>query len=91
MTYWFLSYARSQGMAYFNLGIAMAGVLGSPLSGWIMQSFAGAFGLAGWQWLFMLEGLPALILGFVVYFYLGRLLESAVYCSTAWLPATGKP
>jgi sugar phosphate permease len=70
MTYWFPSYARSQGMAYFNLGIAMAGVVGGPLSGWIMQSFAGHFGLAGWQWLFLLEGLPALILGFVVYFYL---------------------
>lgn len=70
MTYWFPSYARSQGMAYFNLGIAMAGVVGSPLSGWIMQNFAGDLGLAGWQWLFLLEGLPAVVLGVVVYFYL---------------------
>lgn len=70
MTYWFPSCARSQGMAYFNLGIAMAGVLGSPLSGWIMQNFAGDLGLAGWQWLFLLEGLPAVILGVVVFFYL---------------------
>lgn len=70
MTYWFPSYARSQGMAWFNLGIAMAGVLGSPLSGWIMQTFAGVHGLAGWQWLFLLEGMPAVLLGVVVFFYL---------------------
>ena len=70
MTYWFPSYARSQGMAWFNLGIAMAGVIGSPLSGWIMQTFAGVGGMAGWQWLFLLEGMPAVILGVVVFFYL---------------------
>lgn len=70
MTYWFPSYARSQGMAWFNLGIAMAGVLGSPLSGWIMQTFAGVHGLAGWQWLFLLEGTPAVVMGIVVYLYL---------------------
>ena len=70
MTYWFPSHARSQGMAWFNLGIAMAGVIGSPLSGWIMQTFAGVAGMAGWQWLFLLEGMPAVILGIVVFFYL---------------------
>jgi sugar phosphate permease len=70
MTYWFPSYARSQGMAWFNLGIAMAGVLGSPLSGWIMQTFAGVAGMAGWQWLFLLEGIPAVLLGITVFFYL---------------------
>jgi D-galactonate transporter len=70
LTYWFPGYARSQAMAYFNLGIALAGVLGSPLSGWIMQTFAGVWGLAGWQWLFVLEGAPAILFGFVTYFYL---------------------
>lgn len=70
LTYWFPGFARSQAMAYFNLGIALAGVLGSPLSGWIMQTFAGVWGLAGWQWLFLLEGSPAIIFGIVTYFYL---------------------
>lgn len=70
LTYWFPGYARSQAMAYFNLGIALAGVLGSPLSGWIMQTFAGVAGLAGWQWLFLLEGMPAIVFGIVTYFYL---------------------
>ncbi|RQS26454.1 MULTISPECIES: MFS transporter [unclassified Burkholderia] len=70
LTYWFPAYARSQAMAYFNLGIALAGVIGSPLSGLIMQSFAGVWGLAGWQWLFLLEGTPAVLLGLVTYFYL---------------------
>lgn len=70
MTYWFPESARSQGMAYFTLGIAIAGVIGSPLSGWIMQTFSGTGGMAGWQWLFLIEGLPATLLGIVVYFYL---------------------
>lgn len=70
MTYWLPESARSQGMAYFNLGIAMAGVIGSPLSGWIMQTFSGTWGMAGWQWLFLIEGLPAALLGIVVYCYL---------------------
>ncbi|WP_186091272.1 MFS transporter [Burkholderia gladioli] len=70
LTYWFPAYARSQAMAYFNLGIALAGVIGSPLSGWIMQTFAGVGGLAGWQWLFLLEGAPAVVFGVVTYFYL---------------------
>lgn len=70
LTYWFPACARSQAMAYFNLGIALAGVFGSPLSGWIMQTFAGVGGLAGWQWLFLLEGAPAIVFGIVTYCYL---------------------
>ena len=41
--------------------VAVSGVIGSPLSGWIMQKVAGACGWAGWQWLFLLEGLPVLL------------------------------
>ncbi|MEE1922736.1 MFS transporter [Pseudomonas sp. 148P] len=70
LTYWLPSYAQSQGLACLSLGVGIAGVLGGPLSGWIMQTFAGMGGLAGWQWLFLLEGLPAVILGIVVFFYL---------------------
>ena len=50
--------------------IAVTGVLGGPLSGWIMQSFAGTMGLAGWQWLFLLEAIPSLVIGVMVLFYL---------------------
>lgn len=70
LTLWLPSYAQSQGLACLSLGIGIAGVLGGPLSGWIMQTFAGIYGLAGWQWLFLLEGFPAVLLGISVYFYL---------------------
>ncbi|WP_437880445.1 MFS transporter [Pseudomonas sp. LRF_L74] len=70
LTYWLPSYAQSQGLVCLSLGVGVAGVLGGPLSGWIMQTFAGAAGLAGWQWMFLLEGLPAVLLGIVVFFYL---------------------
>jgi sugar phosphate permease len=70
LTYWLPSYAQSQGLACLTLGVGVAGVLGGPLSGWIMQTFAGVAGMAGWQWLFLLEGLPAIFLGIAVYFYL---------------------
>ncbi|MGF6093919.1 MFS transporter [Pseudomonas sp. 18175] len=70
LTFWLPSYAQSQGLACLSLGVGIAGVLGGPLSGWIMQTFAGYGGMAGWQWLFLLEGLPAVLLGIVVYFYL---------------------
>lgn len=70
LTFWLPSYAQSQGLACLSLGVGIAGVLGGPLSGWIMQTFAGVAGMAGWQWLFLLEGLPAVLLGIVVYFYL---------------------
>lgn len=70
LTYWFPERLRSQICAIFFLGIAFSGVIGGPLSGWIMQTFSGAYGLHGWQWLFLLEGLPAVFGGIVCFFYL---------------------
>jgi hypothetical protein len=48
----------------FVMVIPGAGIVGSPVSGWIMESLAGCGGLKGWQWLFILEGLSAILLGF---------------------------
>ena len=70
LTYWFPERLRSQICAIFFLGIAFSGVIGGPLSGWIMQTFSGVYGLHGWQWLFLLEGLPAVFGGIVCFFYL---------------------
>jgi MFS family permease len=50
--------------------IPLSGVIGSPLAGWIMHAFGGLYGLRGWQWLFILEGIPAILLGIVAYLYL---------------------
>lgn len=63
LTYWYPAQRRARIVAIFMSGVAVAGVVGGPLSGWIMSAFAGRAGLAGWQWLFLLEGLPAVALG----------------------------
>ena len=72
LTYWFPSKLRSQVCALFFIGIPIAGFIGGPLSGFIMKSMAGVYGLSGWQWLFLLEGAPAIIAGIVTYFYLSN-------------------
>jgi sugar phosphate permease len=57
-------------MSVFFAGVAVAGVLGGLLSGWIMRDMGGVMGLYGWQWMFALEGAPAVLLGFAAWFYL---------------------
>jgi sugar phosphate permease len=65
------------------LAISLSGVTGGPLAGWIMTGLAGLNGWAGWQWLFLIEGIPAVILGFVVFVYLDDKPESARWLSEA--------
>jgi D-galactonate transporter len=72
LTYWFPGKLRSQVCALFFVGIPIAGLIGAPLSGFIMKQMAGVSGFAGWQWLFVLEGAPAIIGGIVTYFYLSN-------------------
>jgi MFS transporter, ACS family, tartrate transporter len=69
LTYWFPARERAQKVALFMIAVPIAGVIGSPLSGALL-TLDGLAGLAGWQILFLAEGLPAVILGFVVFFYL---------------------
>jgi sugar phosphate permease len=70
LTYWFPDRYKGRVTSLFLMGIPLAGIVGGPLSGLIMEHFEGIFGLRGWQWLFLLEGLPAIVLGVVAYFYL---------------------
>ncbi len=63
ITYWFPSERRARVTALFLIGSPLAGVAGAPLAGLIIQSFDGLAGLRGWQWMFLLEGLPTIILG----------------------------
>jgi D-galactonate transporter len=70
LTYWYPAHRRARMVALFMSGVAVAGVVGGPLSGWIMKTFAGLYGLRGWQWLFLLEGLPSVLLGVWTLFYL---------------------
>lgn len=65
LTGWFPARERARTVALFATGGVIAGIIGSPLSGTIL-GMNGLAGLAGWQWLFLLEGLPAVLLGVVV-------------------------
>ena len=69
LTYWFPARERAKTIATFAIAGLVAGVIGSPMSGAIL-GLNGAWGLAGWQWLFLLESIPAVVLGFVVLFVL---------------------
>jgi len=68
LTYWFPSHRRANMVALLLAGSAISGIIGGPLSGAIMRFFAGTRGVAGWQWLFILEAVPAVILGILVFF-----------------------
>ncbi|MDP9651854.1 MFS transporter [Paraburkholderia caledonica] len=81
LTYWFPAARRAKALSMFFMAIPMAGILGGPLSGWIMHSFQGAQGLAGWKWLFMLEALPSLFLGVAIFLYLDNGIASAKWLS----------
>jgi MFS transporter, ACS family, tartrate transporter len=69
LTRWFPARERAHAIALFMTASALAGVIGGPLSGALLAA-GGILGLAGWQWLFILEGLPSVILGVSVLFYL---------------------
>lgn len=67
LTYWYSPVRSAGGMAVWLLAAPIGGMVAGPVSGWIMTSFAGTYGLAGWQWLFLLEGLPCLLLAVIVW------------------------
>lgn len=84
LSLWFPSRHRARAMALFYVGSALATVIGAPLSGVIVK-MDGIGGLAGWKWLFILEAVPAVILGFVVL----RVLTDAPK-DADWLPAENR-
>lgn len=81
LTYWYPAKRRGQIIAMFMTGIPVAGLIGGPLSGWIMNSFGGVYGLAGWQWMFLIEALPSLVLGVLVLVYLDDGISKAKWLS----------
>ena len=66
LTYWFPSHRRGRMVALLSAGNPVSGILGGPLSGYIMTATAGIAGMHGWQWLFILEALPGILLGVMV-------------------------
>ncbi|HYH51902.1 MAG TPA: MFS transporter [Acidimicrobiia bacterium] len=83
LTYWFPSARRARFIGFFMMGIPAAALLGGPLSGWIMTAFDEAGSLDGWQWLFLLEAIPTVVLGVIVLALLPRGIEEARWLSTA--------
>jgi MFS family permease len=81
LTLWYPSGQRSTRTAWFVSAVALAGVIGNPISGLIMDQFSGAFGLAGWQWLFLLEGIPSVAVGVWVIYYLDSSIAEAKWLS----------
>ncbi len=70
LTYWYSQSRMAGVMAVVMLAGPIGGIVGGPVSAWIMTAFSGAHGLDGWQWMFLLEGLPCVLLGVIAYRYL---------------------
>lgn len=81
LTHWFSREDRAKSAAYFTAAIPLSQAMASPLAGWIVgHSWAG---MEGWRWLFILEGLPAVLLGAIGYFFL-----TDRPCQARWLSAS---
>jgi MFS family permease len=83
LTQWYPDARRARIVALFMVGLPMSSMVGSPISGWIMRAFDGAHGLGGWQWLFLIEALPSVLLGFAVLRWLPNTIESAKWLTDA--------
>ena len=68
LTLWFPAVYRARVVSFFMLAIPISSIIGSPISGMLLN--LGGFGLEGWQWLFIVEALPSILVGFSVVFYL---------------------
>ncbi|MGY3346812.1 MFS family permease [Bradyrhizobium sp. USDA 4472] len=77
MMRWYPTERRATVTSLFYLAAPLAGIFGAPLSGLIIANMHGAGSLAGWQWMFILEGLPAVVLAFVVWYKLRDNIEDA--------------
>jgi MFS family permease len=69
LSYWLPESYRGRVFAYFLAAVPLAGIIGFPLSGLLLQ-LDGILGMKGWQWLYLVEALPSVIVGIIAYFYL---------------------
>lgn len=81
LTYWYPAQRRARVTALFMTAVAISGVVGGPLSGWVLRDFNGLNGWAGWQWMFLIEGLPSILIGIIVLFYLDDRIRHAKWLS----------
>jgi sugar phosphate permease len=81
LTYWYAPSRTARAMAVVMWAGPIGGVLGGPLSSWAMTTLAGAHGLEGWQWMFIVEGLPCCVLGVIAFFFLDDRPQQANWLS----------
>ena len=81
-TYWYPSVRRGQVIAIFMSATTIVSLIAGPLCGSILKYFDGLAGLHGWQWLFLMQGLPAIFIGVLVYFLLKDKPDQARWLST---------
>ena len=89
LTYWYPAEYRARFLAAFAIAVPVSTLIGAPASG-LLLGLDGAMGFKGWQWLFIIEGVPSILLGIVTWFYLTDRPESAGWLSAdqkAWLAA----
>jgi D-galactonate transporter len=70
LTFWYPRKHRAKMVAAFMCAVPFSSVAASPVSGWILKQMGGVGGLGGWQWLFLTEGVPSLIVGVIALYYL---------------------
>jgi ACS family phthalate transporter-like MFS transporter len=83
ITYWFPAAYRARMTGIFFLAVPIGAIFGNPLAGYIIHTATGAYGLMGWQWLFLLEGIPAILLGAIAYFWLDNSPADAKWLSAS--------
>jgi MFS transporter, ACS family, tartrate transporter len=89
LTYWYPAEYRGRFLAAFAIAVPVSTVIGAPISG-LLLGLDGMMGLRGWQWLFIIEGIPSVLLGIVTWFYLTDRPEKADWLTAdqkTWLSA----
>lgn len=81
LTYWFPARLRASALAIYYISIPLAGVVGGPPSGWILQHFAHSAVMRDWQWLFALEAIPSLVGSMIVLLFMDDNPERASWLS----------
>lgn len=81
LTYWFRQREQARAIAFFNTGGPVTSILGAPISGFILDH-GHWLGFSSWRWLLILEGIPAVVCGFLTYFLLPDRPEQAKFLTT---------
>lgn len=91
LTYWYPNRERAKVVATVMVAIPLAGLIGSPLNGWILDNFGGFLGLDAWRWIFLSNGVPAILLGIVFLFAISDTPAEAKWLTErqrGWLTST---